>query len=581
MIANGPLHPTPPRIESLTRLLLWGAAGAAVISYLLPTHEVPWTSFHSEFAMAAAGLLAMWGVLAGRQGRLVALPGLALFSLVLAVTPLLQLLFGKIVFAGDAVLASLYLVSFAAMVVAGYHATQRWSAPVVLEAFAWTVLVAALVSAGLVAYQWQRLEFLGEFASAVTAGERPYANLNQPNQLAALVVLGFVAVACLFDGRRIGVVGAVLATGLLGLGLAPAQSRAAWLELAVVLVVVVIKRRALTGRLGLLHLAIGLLLVAASYLAWAFLDASAAQAVARDPVLIATSTSNRLIHWRAMIDALARAPWSGYGWMGVSSAQYAVVTHYPATYEIVNFSHNLVLDLLVWTGVPFGLAIVGYLVTWLWRVASRVMDSTALLALAALLTLVSYAQVEFPLAYTLFLLPAGALAGLLCATTLPKWVRPMPVWVMPTGSAAGAVVLALVLCDYLEVERQLQVIRFNQAHIGLHRPRTAESPIRLLTQLDALLRFARTPEREGMSDAELREMGHVAQRYPSSPNLVRYAAALAINGQQDAAVQVLRRICKLALPPECDAMQRLWDSLGGRYEAIRQVAWPTPNSTPS
>lgn len=580
MIASGPLHPTPPRIESLTRLLLWGAAGAAVISYLLPTHEFPWTSFHSEFTMAAASLLAMWGVLAGCRGRLVTVPGLALFSLVLAVTPLLQLLFGKIAFAGDAVLASLYLVSFAAMVVAGYHATQRWSGRSVLEAFAWTVLVAALVSAGLVVYQWQRLDFLGEFASAVAAGERPYANLNQPNQLAALVVLGFVAIACLFDGRRIGAVAAILATCLLGLGMAPAQSRAAWLELAVILVLVVIKRRALTGRLNLRHLAIGLLLVSASYIAWACLDSFAAQSVARDVALSSASTSIRLIHWREMIDALSRAPWSGYGWMGVSSAQYAVVVDYPATHEALIYSHNLVLDLLVWMGLPLGLAIVGYLIVWLWRVGSRVADSTALLALAALLSLVLYAQVEFPLAYMFFLLPAGALAGVLSATTLPKSVRPMPAWVAPTGSAAAALALALVLCDYLESEQQLQLIRFDQAHIGRHLPRPASSPIRLLTQMDALLRFARTPEREGMSDAELREMGHVVQRHPSGPNLVRYAAALAINGQPDAASEVLQRVCKYALPLDCDALQRLWGALGAQRAAIQQVAWPAPNVAP-
>ena len=85
-------------------------------------------------------------------------------------------------------------------------------------------------------------------------------------------------------------------TSLLGLGLALAQSRAAWLELAVILVAMVVKRRAFTERLRLLHLAIGLLLVVASCLAWTFLDSFAAQSVTRDASLSAFSTSNRLIH---------------------------------------------------------------------------------------------------------------------------------------------------------------------------------------------------------------------------------------------------------------------------------------------
>ena len=189
----------------------------------------------------------------------------------------------------------------------------------------------------------------------------------------------------------------------------------------------------------------------------------------------------------------ARSPWSGYGWMGVSSASICRGGALPGHLRSVDLQPQPRPRPSGVGRVPLGLAIVGYLGTWLWRVASRVADSTALLALAALLALVSYAQVEFPLAYTFFLLPAGALAGLLSVRSAEVGAFDAGVDRAVVVSRGGAVAHARAVRLPGALERQLQLVRFDQARIGLERPRSASSPIRLLTQLDALLRFARTP----------------------------------------------------------------------------------------
>ena len=68
-----------------------------------------------------------------------------------------------------------------------------------------------------------------------------------------------------------------------------------------------------------------------------------------------------------MLDAISRAPWLGYGWNEMSVAQSLVAPDHPAVREMVDHSHNMLLDLMVWNGVPLGLLMFGVFVWWFWR----------------------------------------------------------------------------------------------------------------------------------------------------------------------------------------------------------------------
>lgn len=574
-MAPGPFPiPAVRSPDTTTRLVLWGAAACALIAWLMPTHELPWPAFHAEWAMAVAALVGTGGVLYALRGRIATMPTLAAVALLVATTPLLQLSVGIVRFAGDAILASLYLSSFAIMVIVGYHAARLWSGCGVLVACAWAVFLASLASSGMALCQWQAPDDLPALVNQLAPNARPYANLLQPNLLATLLVLGLVSVACLFDSRRMGAATSLLSFGLFSFGLVLTQSRAAWLELVVISLVVIAKRRVLTGRLRLRHLAVGALLLIVAQLAWTFLDPLGVQPVARDASETALSTGNRITHWHEMAVAISRHPWLGYGWMGVVSAQYDVAVAFPATHEVMGYSHNLVVDLLVCTGIPLGLAITGWLLIWLWRVVVRAADSTTLLAVAALMAMLTHAQVEYPLAYTYFLLPAGLLCGLLSRNSLPAAVRAVPNWMAPLLLACASATLVVVSIDYLEVEQQIRLARFDQARIGLDRPRPAASPIRVLTQLDALLRFGRTPERMNLTPSQLDEMRDVVVRFPSGSNMVSFAAALAMNQRPEEAAQVLQRVCKFEREAGCQSMKNRWAVLSRKQAAIQQVAWP-------
>ena len=78
-----------------------------------------------------------------------------------------------------------------------------------------------------------------------------------------------------------------------------------------------------------------------------------------------------------------------------------------------------------------------------------------------------------------------------------------------------------------------------------------------------------------MSEADLASMNAVVLRFPSAPNIVRYAAALSINGRPAAASDTLRRVCKMHPERACDAMRSLWQRLGEREPEIARVVWPS------
>lgn len=567
-IAKRPAAEDPP-----FPFVLMAAAACALFAWLTPTHELPWAAFHAEMAMALAGLIGAGWVLWRSRYRVTTIPALALLTLAAAVVPLLQAASGQMVFAGDAALSVLYLLGFALAVVFGQRAVEAVGLGRALESFAWLVLVAALVSLWLALYQWQQLDYLGVFAADLVAGVRPYANFNQPNQLASLMVLGLIAVACLHDAGRLGHATALALLAALGFGCAMAQSRAGYLELAVVSVFLVARFRVFERRLRLPHLLVGIALVWAMAPLWQATSVWAGQPAERGAVAM-LEAGPRLTHWSSMAQAILRQPWLGYGWNQTIAAQYAVANDHVATRELLGHAHNLVLDLLVWNGLPIGLLLLTGLGAWFWFALRAARSSSTVLLLAGVLALFAHAMVEYPLYYAYFLIPVGLLMGGISAVCLPRAAVRVPVLAVPLLLALAALGLGLVARDYLGIEADLRSLRFERARIGVNRPPREMSTPLLLTQMGAFVHFARTPEREGMGAAELAAMGDVVERFPSAANMVRYAAALALNERPADAAQVLRRVCRIQSREACTDMQALWTALGERRPALAALPWP-------
>lgn len=329
------------------------------------------------------------------------------------------------------------------------------------------------------------------------------------------------------------------------------------------------------ARLDLCALAVGSLVILGSVALWGLVyRLSPELSVAARSADEAVSAGTRTTHWRSMLDAIGERPWFGYGWNQVVVAQSAVAHRHPATHEIIEHSHNVVLDLMVWNGIPLGLVLAGAMAWWSWLVARRARTAAAVLAIAPVLAVLVHGLLEFPLEYAYFLLPLGLLCGAITAEVMPSASFSLHKSLTPVLLVLAAGSTALVAGEYFRIETDLQALRYELARVGLDKPRHQYSKVTWLTQLGGFLRFAQTPERQGMSEEELAWMGRVATRYPYWFGVVRYSAALALNDHPASAQQALSKICKTHPEAVCRNAQELWLALGKAQPKIRSVAWP-------
>lgn len=549
------------------------AAGCALFAWLMPTHQPPWWSFHAELAMAVAAAL-LWGwMLSADRGRDGIWPWAAIACVLCALIPAGQWAAGLIGYRADALVPMLYLLGAGLSVAMGARAVQRWGTDRPLTAFAWTLVIAGLASMWLALYQWLDLDYLGLYTTSLPPGARAGANLNQPNLLATLLVLCIAAVAVLRAADRLSAAVALLLVTFFGFGLAMTQSRVGTAEVLVLAVWLLLKRRALPTRLGPLRILVATALVLAMIPLWAAARQAVSSEGARGMAEV-LSAGTRAVHWASQTDAILRKPWAGYGWNQVALAQFDVVADHPASHETIPYSHNAVLDLLVWNGLPLGLVLVLSLAGWGWILARRAADAPTILALGMVGAVALHALLEYPLYYSFFLLPIGMLAGGACAALTPAAaLRVGRGWSLAVLLMAGAG-LAVLTRDYFGLEADLRAIRLEQARVGLALGIQPLSRPWMLDHLSAYMQFARTREHENMSDAELAEMAAVARRFPSGPNLVRYASALMLNRQPAQAADVLRRVCKTETPQTCKGLQQLWARLGALRHAPADYTWP-------
>lgn len=538
-----------------------------LLSYLLPNHYLPWATFYNELLAFYALLFALLSV--ARRSRLI-LSTPVIVLLIIATVPLLQWAFGTVLFFGDALMASLYLLGSAAAITVGLSGANKAVARNGLETVAWTMLGAAVVSTCIALCQWLLIA-KGLFVVELPIGGRPYANLAQPNNLATLLSMALVAALYLYEIRKLGAwTGALLAFFLL-FGLALTQSRTPWLAslaisffwwLKAAQCGVRVSPRLMMSWCGIY----GLLVFALPNLSEALLLTSS------NPLQRAQSL-HRLDLWWQLFQAILQGSLWGYGWNQVSIAQVSVSLAFPVQL-MTEHSHNILLDLLLWNGPVLGGVIIVFLIAWLGRLAWRLRTVDSLCCLLSIGVVLTHGMLEFPLEYAFFLLPVGLLLGVVTAEVSTGLHILIPRYLVMGIVLLWAGLLGWIWHEYRVLEEDHRLMRFETAGIGTLKATQAAPNVLLLTQLREFIRYARTPAAEGMDAGQLEWMKKVAHRHPYSPSLSRYALALALNGQPDNANRQLLIIRSLhGAEPYNEAVQA--------FRALRDK-YPQPHvmSTP-
>ena len=403
----------------------------------------------------------------------------------------------------------------------------------------------------------------------VKLGRAPFANLAQPNQLASLLALGLAGLWFLYERGRIARRWAVALALLLCVSLAMTLSRTPVLMFFVGALALWLAQRRWTVLTRAWVVAPLAAVWALAFVAWP----RVIEAVHLAP---GASVANRMqagprtVIWSQLWDAVWLQPWTGFGWNQVSVAQVAVAANHPLS-RYVEHSHNLLLDLLLWNGVPLGLLIIVFSGLWLWRRVREVRDPQGLFGLLVVGLLLAHAMVEFPLDYLYFLVPFGVALGLVEAS---RQRAPRLSISAASGWAVAVVffgVTAWAAVDYWRVEDAYREMRFTVARVG--RPMVTEPPPLLdtqFTQLAAFHRFALSTPRPGMSAQEVDWMRKVTHRYPYSPSLYRYALAQAWSGDVEGARLTLRQMRQLHGEIPHDAAQHeLREMVQGDHPELR------------
>jgi hypothetical protein len=548
-------------------LSLW--ALALTFTWLLPNHYVPWTSFHADawaalmFGLGSAAIIlrgagpAVWHWISVLVAGLVCIP-------------LIQYAFNMLPFAGQAWISTIYLLGLLLALLTG----ARWesvSPGQLAEGLLFAIGVAAVLSVGLQLHQWLGLSLL-ELSSASLTGVRPYANLGQPNQLGTLLLWGLLACAWGVVSGRVRPSIATLMASYLLLGIALTQSRTASVGLFLLLCATWFWRKWWPSR--------WMPWVVTALCAY-FLFCNLTLPWLHDTLQLAGASDLeermragvRPLAWRLFIDAALQHPWFGYGWTSVTHAQLAVALEHPALRSSFGHAHNLFIDLVLWCGLPIGLFVSASLIYWFassFRSVGNIQDAILLMFVAVI---GNHAMLELPLHYAYFLLPTGAVIGVLNARLVRQPIIRTPRWVLAGIWAVAAVLLSICIRDYFKVEANYYSLRFERAHIGTLPP-AAPPDVLLLTQFREELRLARFEPTAGLSEADVEWIRNLAKANPRPGELFKLATALALNQRPDEAQLVLKKMCKILSDEMCAMAGRVWAEQSAKESQIAAIPWP-------
>ncbi|MCM2345800.1 MAG: Wzy polymerase domain-containing protein [Acidovorax soli] len=549
--------------------LLWVVAIAG--AWLLPTHFIPWGAFHADLLMTLALLPAAFWV-ALRTRRPLPLNTSVLVALCTACVPLLQFAFGMIHFAGDAWITSSYLFGFALALLIGARFEQLRPGQLLNALFA-AIGAAAVLSTGIILYQWLGLSGLGLLTLHFPTGYRPFANLGQPNNLATLLVWGLIALWWGYLSGRVRGWITVGAAAFVMFGIAATQSRTAWLEIIVLGVSAALYRRHLAS-----HRYAGVLLALGAFfvllvLGWGELNHALHMEAAREVSSEMSSPGVRPAAWQLFLDALTLHPWQGWGWNQLSIAQSAVAISHPSLGSTFQSAHNLVIDLLVQNGVVLGTSLVLLLGIWLTVKALRVNTAQSCLQLFAIGVLLVHSLLEFPHEYLYFLLPVGLMMGTLDVLHPCRMAVAMPRWVAVILLCLGAGLTAWIAVEYNMAERSLERVRFERNRVGPSRNSKAPDLV-MLTQLREFLRFLRLPLGVKVTPQQLDTMRIVTERFPSEGNHLVFAVAAGLSEQPEVARDALVRMCRIVPKEVCRNSLVTWKSLAAASPELLAVEMP-------
>lgn len=516
-----------------------------VSAWLIPIHLAPWVAFESEILAALSALIV--GFLVIILNKKIVIPKVSTIFLLLISIPIIQYFFGQVIYLSTAMLGSGYLLLFYIMIISGYN-LQEYKSEIFLK-ISYLFIFIGVVSSIVCIIQWLNLDgWLTPYILELK-GNRPYANVAQPNNLATLLVLSLLSIIYVYEKMKWKISTLIILILLIFFALVLAQSRTAWISISIISIFLFYKNKAVFKKFSnnnnlsfLLILVVFITLIPLlNSVLLPFIGADAADV----DTLVERFSSGylRLEMWYQAFIAIKESVWFGYGWNQVGLAQMEVFNTYPTT-EWYKSSHNIFLDLVIWFGIPVGLFFIVYFFIGLLRLLKHANNVESVIGFSFLLAILIHSCLEYPLHYAFILLPFGFIVGLIYPKILNadisvnKLVFCMPLMFI-------LIFIYLLVSDYYLYKKKLVLINMENLTLSQENINILNDNLVVLTEFSWDLWWRSLNPENKFSDAQIEEIRIHVWNHASEYNLYKYAQVLAFNNREKEALNLLWIISKL------------------------------------
>lgn len=505
-------------------------------AWLSPFHYSPWVMFSSEVSTFGAGLC----VLAALIQQNIKIPRAQLLLLPFILIPLIQWGFGLVFDLSTALLSSFYLLGFWFMILAGYNLSlDQQKRDQIFSGFSLLLVIVSVATSFIAICQWLNIET--HFIHMLhLIGNRPYGNFGQPNNMATFLIVGLLGCLYLYEKNKL-TVWLLLSSALIILfTVALSQSRTSWIVFPFLFIYWVIKQFKQQKRFGFIQSllwCVGFFVVAGGILPFVtnLIETWSSTNVTEASTLVERASSGylRFNIWSQMLLAVQQHPWLGYGWNQTSVAQMTVYHAFP-TGEWTTSAHNMLLDLIIWNGIPLGVVVITYFACWFLWLNQQAKNAISIIAIMMVCTVLIHAMLEFPQRYAYFLLTCGFLLGIVQAQTpILKGI------VLNKHLLRLTCVVSLLLT--LAILRDYNVYVLNSNLLFNNKRPNAEfmgsSKIFVLTQFEERLKWIELNPNIVLNEVDLVRWENFVKNKPTPYNLRKYAKLLAYNGKVEQAEQ--------------------------------------------
>lgn len=492
--------------------------------------------FSSEISTFAAGL----SVLAALFYQNIKIPRAQILLLPFTLIPIVQWGCGLVFDLSTALLSTFYLLGFWFMVLAGYNLSlDQKKRDQIFSGFSLLVIITSLFTSLIAIFQWLNIESHLIYTLHLI-GNRPYGNFGQPNNMATFLIIGLLGCLYLYEKNKV-TVWLLLPSALIILfTIALSQSRTSWIVFPFLFIYWVVKQFGKQKRFrfvqGLLW-CLAFFLIAGLILPYItqFIEFSTNTEITETSSFVARAGSGheRIGMWIQILHGIAQQPWLGYGWSQTSVAVVDSI-QYGTVHVWFNSAHNVLLDIIIWNGIPIGIVIIAYFTCWFLWLNQQAKETISIIAIMMVCTVLIHTMLEFPQRYAYFLLTCGFLLGIIQAQT--------PVL---KGIVLNKQVLRLIwgisLILLLAIWRDYNVYVTNSNLLFKNKQPNAEvlgsNQIFVLTQFEQRLKWIEMKPETTLSDADLAVWGNFVKNKATPYNLRKYAQLLAYNGKVEQAEQ--------------------------------------------